>query len=284
MVRRLTEALLSDARHGQIIALSLLAAAGAAQFAFDIEPARVAAALGAALAVQAAGSRIAGIAFDWRSPVITALSLTLLLRADTAALVALAAALAIASKFAIRAGGRHLFNPAAFGIAAVTLLFPGAWVSPGQWGTEGWLLLLAAGLGTLVTGRARRAAVPLLFLAFWAALSFGRAAWLGDPMAIPVHRMQSGALIVFAFFMISDPMSQPWHPVARVVWIAAVAAIGFALQHEWVVDAGPLWGLVIAAPLVPLLDRLMPAKRARWRGPALPELSPATDVKKDAPA
>ena len=94
--------------------------------------------------------------------------------------------------------------------------------------------------------------------------AWARALWLGDPMAIPLHQMGSGALLVFAFFMISDPMTQPWDRRARALWIVAVAILGFTLQHSWIVTAGPLWGLVLMAPLVPLLDRLCPAPRKTW--------------------
>ena len=43
----------------------------------------------------------------------------------------------------------------------------------------------------------------------WVLLVGGRSWWLGEPMAIPLHRLQSGALLLFAFFMISDPRRRP---------------------------------------------------------------------------
>ncbi|MEL6318404.1 MAG: RnfABCDGE type electron transport complex subunit D, partial [Pseudomonadota bacterium] len=89
-----------------------------------------------------------------------------------------------------------------------------------------------------------------------AALSFGRAAWLGDPLAIPLHQMQSGALSVFAFFMISDPATTPRARGARLVHAALVAALGFALQTLWITDTGAIWALALLAPLPLALDRL----------------------------
>jgi len=267
---RLT-ALARDPRHGQILAVSALVLAGVAWFGIEMPWWRPVACVTAANLTQWIGARATRNPFDWRSPTITALSLTLLLRTDGWELAALAAALAIASKFLLRIGGRHIWNPSALAIVAVASLFPGAWISPGQWGTTAWIAIFAAGAGAAITVRAARAGVPFLFLATWAALTFGRALWLGDPVAIPLHQLSSGALVVFAFFMISDPMTQPWHRGARAFWVVLTACIGFWLQVNWIVTAGPLWGLVLSAPLVPLLDRLFPAPRKLWVEPAIPD-------------
>lgn len=265
--------LFADARHGQILALLGLTGLGMWAFAFEMPWWRPATAVASALVLQWILARGFGWRFDWRSPAISALSLTLLLRSTGPELVALAAAIAIASK-ALRIGGRHFFNPTALGIAVTVTLFDSAWVSPGQWGSAGVAVLLAAGLGLAVTHGARRLEVPLAFLAFWAALCFGRAVFFGDPLAIPLHQMSSGALFVFAFFMISDPMTAPWNRAARIGWTGAVAATGFALQTAWIVDAGPIFGLVAMAPLTPLLNRFFPAPLHRWRpDPAKGDLS-----------
>ncbi|MEM7190517.1 MAG: RnfABCDGE type electron transport complex subunit D, partial [Pseudomonadota bacterium] len=225
----------ADPRHGQITALSCLILLGSLAYAFEMPWWRPVTALSAAIGMQWVFSRWFGWAFDWRSPAISALSLTLLLRTDGVWLIVLAALIAIGSKALIRINGRHFFNPTALGIVAVVLLADGAWISPGQWGTAGWIVIAAAGFGLAVTYGARRLEVPLAFLAAWAALSFGRALVIGDPMAIPMHQMSSGALLVFAFFMISDPMTAPWNQTARLAWVFIVAAIGFALQTTWIV-------------------------------------------------
>jgi len=257
-----------DPRHGQVLAVGALVLAGTIWFGVEIPWWRPLTALIAANLTQALGARLAGIRYDWRSPTITALSLTLLLRTGGWELVALAATVAIGSKFVLRIDRRHFWNPAALAIVVVTAAFPGAWVSTGQWGVSGWIAVFAAGAGLAVTAKAGRAAVPFAYLAAWAALAFARAWWLGDPVAVPLHQLGSGALLVFAFFMISDPMTQPWHAGARAAWVMTAAALGFGLQHAWIVTSGPLWGLALTAPLVPVLDRLLPAPRKLWVAPA----------------
>jgi len=54
-----------------------------------------------------------------------------------------------------------------------------------------------------------RSDVSCAFIVSYAALLFGRAYWLGDPWSIPLKQLQSGALLLFTFFMISDPKTTP---------------------------------------------------------------------------
>ena len=59
------------------------------------------------------------------------------------------------------------------------------------------------------------------FIAFYCALMFGRSIYLGEPMAIPLHRLESGALLLFTFFMISDPKTTPDSRAGRVLFAGA---------------------------------------------------------------
>src|SRR6185503_6392427 len=144
-------------------------------------------------------------AFDPRSGLISGLSLCLLLRTNSLPLVATAALGTIASKFLLRWRGKHVFNPTNFGLVLMMLITNQVWVSPGQWGSVAFFGFLMGCVGGLVVYRAERADVTLTFLGFYLAILFGRSLWLGEPMAIPLHRLQNGALLLFAFFMISDP-------------------------------------------------------------------------------
>ena len=112
--------------------------------------------------------------------------------------------------------------------------------------------------------RARRAGTTIGFLGFYALLLFGRALWLGDPLAIPLHQLQNGALLVFAFFMISDPMTTPDSAVGRVVYSILVASVAFTIQFVLYRPHGPILALIATAPLVPLIDYLFHGAAYRW--------------------
>src|SRR5438093_781545 len=113
--------------------------------------------------------------------------------------------------------------------------------------------------------RARRADVTATFLACYAALLVGRSLWLGEPLAIPLHRLESGALVLFAFFMISDPKTTPDSRAGRVLFAALVALGAHAVQFWLFRTNGLLWSLAICSLAVPLLDRLLPGARYQWK-------------------
>jgi Na+-transporting NADH:ubiquinone oxidoreductase subunit NqrB len=268
MRRRLAQ-LCADPRHCQILALAVLLFFNLGWLDFGALPLNSALAIGSALATQVVCSRFFGLQqLDLRSPLITGLSLSLLLRADEPWLHALAGTIAIASKFALRIDGKHIFNPAGFAIVALLLTTSGVWISPGQWGTAIWFAALVAFLAILVLAAARRADIALFFLGSHAALLLARALWLGDPLAIPLHQLQSGSLLIFAFFMISDPRTSPDSRLGRFLFALAVAALGHWLAFFMQMRPALYLALIALSPLTLLIDRILPAQRFSWTAPA----------------
>lgn len=256
---------LQDPRFYQIAVLGTLVAYGVLALDFGIRPENAIAIVIVALLAQFAGTKAVGLPrFDPLSPLITSLSLTLLLRTDLVTIAALAAVIAISSKFLVLVRGKHVFNPANVAIVTLMLSSDHAWVSSGQWGSAAIGAFALACLGFIVLTRARRAGTTIGFLGFYALLLFARALWLGDPLAIPLHQLQNGALLVFAFFMISDPMTTPDSAVGRVVYSILVASVAFTIQFVLYRPHGPILALIATAPLVPLIDYLFHGAVYRW--------------------
>lgn len=261
-----------DPRWLQIAFLGAFVATGIAQGVVPAWQAPVT--VGAALAAQLLLQKLRpGGASGLLSAGITGLGLTLLLRSDLVWIPPAAALLAIASKGLLRVGGKHVFNPANLGLCAAMLGTHHAWASPSQWGESTGLLFFFAALGLMVVVRALRSDVSLAFLLFWTALKAARVLWLGQRLAVLEHQLALGSLVVFAFFMISDPRTTPASRKGRVLFAAMVAGLAFVLQHHfWVMNA-PVWALVVLAPLVPLLDKCFHGQSYRW--PVLQSLQPA---------
>jgi Na+-transporting NADH:ubiquinone oxidoreductase subunit NqrB len=198
------------------------------------------------------------------SAMITGLGLSLLLRADHYSTIILAAALAISSKFLLRYQGKHIFNPANFGIIAALCLTPDAWVSPGQWGDEGWYALLFLGLGGVVLQKVGRWDTSLVFLGSYAGLEALRNLWLGWTWDVWAHRLMSGSLLMFALFMLTDPRTIPDARWGRVIWAGAIALLTFILRNYFFNSSALIWALFALAPLSIILDRWLPAARFHW--------------------
>ncbi len=263
-----------DPRLYQILVLSALLVYGVFSLDLEIGLPRALLLLSTVLLTQYACTRLWRLpAFDPRSALISGLSLCLLLRTNSAALAALAAVVTIASKFVLRMRGKHVFNPTNFGIVAMMLATGRVWVSPGQWGSAAFFAFLLACLGGLVVNRAARSDVTYAFLAFYLAVLFGRALWLGQPAAIPLHQLESGGFLIFTFFMISDPKTTPDSRAGRVLF-ALLVALGAGFIHFVLYRPnGLILSLAFLSPAVPLIDLLLPGRRYAWR-----RLAPAVSI------
>jgi hypothetical protein len=219
-------------------------------------------------------------AYDPRSALISGLSLCLLLRTNSPAIATLAAVVTITSKFVLRFGAKHIFNPTNFGLAFMMLITDTAWVSPGQWGNAAQFAFLMACLGGLVVNRAARSDVTLAFLAVYGALVFGRSLSLGEPMTIPAHRLASGALLLFSFFMISDPKTTPDSRAGRLVFATLVALGAAYVQFKLFRTNGLIWSLAGWSLCVPIIDWLLPARRYQWAEPMGHQTKGASNMKR----
>jgi hypothetical protein len=264
-----------DPRWYQIAVLSGLFLYGKTFLDFDVSWARAALVLAFALGTQWAFQFGRLEKFEPKSALISALSLCLLLRTNFAIVAAFVACATIASKFVIRVHGKHVFNPTNFGLVLALVLGLPAWVSPGQWGHVAFFGFLMASLGTVVVTRAARADVTFGFLVFYGLIVFGRAAWLGQPWINPLHQLQSGGLLLFSFFMISDPRTTPDSRAGRLVFAMLVALGAAFVPFVLYRTNGLLWSLALLSPVVPLLDRLLPGKKHAWPAPSTVERMPA---------
>jgi Na+-transporting NADH:ubiquinone oxidoreductase subunit NqrB len=254
-----------DARHYQIAALSTLLIFNLGWIDFGARPENSALALTACLLTQIVCSYLAKTPIDLRSPLITGLSLSLLLRADEPWIHAAAGVIAIASKFVLRVDGKHIWNPAGFAI--VVLLFAAkshVWISPGAWGSTVWLAALLCFFAILVLGAARRADIAIFFFGNHAVLLLARATWLGDPLAIPWHQLQSGSLLIFTFFMISDPRTSPDSRLGRFIFASSVALAAHYMAFFMQMRPALYVALIVLSPFILLIDRILPAQRFTW--------------------
>ena len=208
-----------------------------------------------------------------RSALITALGLSLLLRTDSVSTMMLAAFLAVASKYVFRIRAKHIFNPSNFGIVMALLLLSDAWVTPGQWGQDKLYAVLFLASGAMITGRVGRWDTTAAFLAMFALLCAVRNLWLGWTWDVFEHQLLNGALLLFAFFMITDPRTIPDDRLSRIIWSVGIAILTFILQFVFFSNAAVIWALFVMSPCSALFDRWRFAPRFQWRKHTVVQLS-----------
>lgn len=256
-----------------------------------ISVSQIAFAFAAGLAVQWIALRLLKLKdVGYKSALITCFGVCLILRAENLWVHPLAAAIAQASKFVIRYRGKHIYNPSNFGVVIALLALPGAWVARAQWGYSFLMAAWCIALGSYVVLRANRNDISWTFLSFYLGAVALRTLFHG--VSWEAFTLQiNGALLIFSFFMISDPMAIPNRRNGRILFAALVAGLAYLLQYVYYIPHAKFWmpegmklttgamasmygpyallvALFLLSPLVPLLDRLWEGNKFQWSRPA----------------
>ncbi|WJM14502.1 FAD-dependent oxidoreductase [Microbacterium arborescens] len=191
----------------------------------------------AIIVVDAVAQRLLGRTWRIESAVITALILFFVLRPtlEPAGLagLAIAGAVASASKYLLAWRGRHIFNPAAAGATVLTVLsipFPDLGASAWWVGTP-VLAVPVVVLGGLVVVRTEKVRVVAVFLVVAVAVAFVRTIVQYAQVSLPVDAtvigqvLWSSPFLFLGAFMLSEPLTLP--PRRRQQY--AVAALVGAL-------------------------------------------------------
>ena len=193
------------------------------------------------------------------------------------------AAFSLLTKYVIRYRGSHVFNPSNIGLVLAFVVLGSSRVEPLDfwWAPLNGPMVVAylaiVGGGLLITRRLRLLA---LAAAFWVALAAGTGIlaasghcmttnWAFAPVCgADFWRVivTSPEVMVFLFFMITDPKTVPAGRVGRVVFgllVAVVSTLAMAPQtNELGTKVGLLAGLVIVCAARPILDRVLPEPRS----------------------
>ncbi|HNQ12540.1 MAG TPA: RnfABCDGE type electron transport complex subunit D [Bacteroidia bacterium] len=201
-----------------------------------------------------------------KSALISGFSIALMLKAGSIWPVILASVLSIGSKFIIQYKGKHIYNPTNFGIMASILLTGNAWVSPGQWGSQAFFIFIIGISGLLVLLKAKRLDTGLLFLFIYSFLLYVRLVIVqGWEFEIFLHQLSSGTLLLFAFFMITDPVTTPRSFKGRFIWTMLIAIAAFAATSFYYINGAPLWSLFVLTPLSIVLNKIYPGQTFKWK-------------------
>jgi hypothetical protein len=209
------------------------------------------------------------------------------------------AALSLATKYLIRYRGSHVFNPSNIGLVVAFVVLGSSRVEPLDfwWAPLGSGLLLAYAVilvgGLLITARLGLLAAAVTF---WITLAAGLgllaasghcmvARWAFAPVCgIDYWRviMTSPEVLIFLFFMITDPKTVPAGRAGRIAFgflVAVTSTLLMAPQtNEFGTKVALLAGLVIVCAGRPILARLTAARTVELARPRLRVLAPGVAV------
>lgn len=255
-----------DIRYVQILIMGLLLSGGVILYDFSLSGTQMVLTFLAGIFTQIFWIRRLKLnSHSLLSALITCLGLALLLRANALWIHPLVASLSISSKYLIQKSGRHIFNPSALGLVLALLVFPNTWLSPGQWGANWAYSIWFVALGSLAATRARQIDISWMFLIFYLGGLFIRNLYLGYEMEILWHTAANGSLLLFAFFMISDPKTAPDHFLGKMIQALSVALSSLFLHYYVFTQNGFVWTLVVSSFFVPFLNQWLKAPPFYWR-------------------
>jgi Na+-translocating ferredoxin:NAD+ oxidoreductase RnfD subunit len=194
------------------------------------------------------------------------------------------AGVSLLSKYVIRWHGRHIFNPSNFGLLACFLILGSRRADPLDfwWANMGpalatALIVIVVG-GVVITRRTQMLGAATAFWLTFAGL-VGVIAATGHCMTARWHigpvcgghfwfvLVTSPEILVFLFFMITDPKTAPAGRRARIAFgglVAVVAAFLIAPQRtEFGTKVAVLGALAVLCAFRPLLERRLPVDDAR---------------------
>jgi Na+-translocating ferredoxin:NAD+ oxidoreductase RnfD subunit len=220
---------LRDPRTLQIIILTTFTVLGQMYLQFQVSLLQVLAAVGSSVIFELLFRivvRKESVTFP-KSAMITGLSIALLMRSDDVIPFLLAGIIGISAKFVVSYKGSHIFNPSNIGIVLVLLLFPiTVATAPLQWGFYIALLFIIASAGTYMVYRVKRFPIILSFLGGFLATGLARM-WIWDKTFTNIfNEFMWGGLLVFTFYMITDPKTSPESKKGQIYFGLLTALLG----------------------------------------------------------
>ena len=283
---------LSDPRLHVSFVTTTLQILGQTVFKFDISIAQILLTFGICMSIDIGTTFRRSKIFQWpASAMPTASGIALIMRVPGTEwsdwwsmngwwVFAGTAVFAMASKHLIRVNGRHIFNPSNFALVVAFLVLGEFWADPQVlwWGpvTPGLVIAFVVILGGSVFITTRVGQGPMA-VGFWVpfAVLMGVIALSGHSITANWHvgpisgwdyfwlLVISPEVLVFTFFMITDPKTTPRGRVGRMLFgisVATTAGIIIATQpREHGTKVGLLAALVVMCIFTQLIERWCPA-------------------------
>jgi len=198
------------------------------------------------------------------SAYISGISVGILTRSPYAWPFALTSAISITSKYVLRVGDRHIWNPSNFGICVMLLVAPWAYSTLSiQWGNNLWPVFIIWALGLVITRHVGRLHVTLTYVASFFLFAYLRTLLTGHAFAAEVAPITGPMYQLFIFFMITDPKTTVRSSKLAQGGVAFTVALVECVLRLFENVHAPYYALFIVGPVANLIEIYLLRRRAR---------------------
>ena len=228
-----------------------------------VRPWYTALAILSAMGVELVAGRVAtGKWVHLASAYVTGISVGILLRSEVAWWpYVYCSAISILSKYALRIGNKHLWNPSNFGIAVTLLVVPWINTLSADFGNHSSAMVVIWLVGSFIIWRLKRFHICATYAASFFAFAYirhlatGHAFWAeAAPITGPMYQL-------FTFFMITDPKTTVRSRNGQILVAFLVAAAEAALRLSDMVHVpslitihAPYYALFTVGPIANLVE------------------------------
>jgi Na+-transporting NADH:ubiquinone oxidoreductase subunit NqrB len=213
-------------------------------------------AIASAIIVELALSRLLTGKFSFpASAYISGISVGILTRSPFLWPFAVCAALSISSKYVLRVGGRHIWNPSNFGICMMILLAPYAFSTLSiQWGNNLYAMAIIWTLGSIIIYRLKRFHIVMTYVPLFVVSAAVVTFWNNTSFLTNLSPITGPMYQLFIFFMITDPMTtvrRSKKTQCLVVFLIVAAETILRINEN---IHAPYFALFIIGPVANLVD------------------------------
>lgn len=213
-------------------------------------------AIASAIIVELALSRLLTGKFSFpASAYISGISVGILTRSPFLWPFAVCAALSISSKYVLRVGGRHIWNPSNFGICMMILLAPYAFSTLSiQWGNNLYAMAIIWTLGSIIIYRLKRFHIVMTYVPLFVASAAVVTLWNNTSFLTNLSPITGPMYQLFIFFMITDPMTTVRRSKKTQCFVVfLIVAAETILRINENIHA-PYFALFIVGPIANVID------------------------------
>ena len=188
------------------------------------------------------------------STVVTTMILGLLIRTEFIFICGMLSFFAVSSKYIFQFRGKHLFNPANFGLVFMMLFTQQAFITTLRLDVFLLVVLVLGILAILYRSDAKKLDILFFYFAVHYVVSFVFSLFGIETRTVDWKDLW---FVIYALILLGDPLSSPNSRLGRLLWIFCIVVCTFVLDSAFNVTYAPFFALAFGGIAMPLIDLFM---------------------------